>query len=97
MECLKISTKLHNISFLESVSKMATIDFNHPKFYETKIDSYGNLFAFRNKVLDCKTCEVRPIKPTDYIMNNTEYDYPEYIDEDLKEVIESYYKTIYPN
>ena len=97
VECIKISTKLHNISFLESVSKMATIDFNFPKFYETKIDSYGNLFAFRNKVFDCKTCEVRPIKPTDYIMNNTEYDYPEYIDEDLKEVIESYYKTIYPN
>ena len=97
VECLKISIKLHNISFLESVSKMATIDFNHTKFYEKIIDSNGNLYAFKNKVFDCKTLEIRPIQPTDYIMNNTGYDYPEYIDEDLKKVIENYYNTIYPD
>ena len=37
------------------------------------------------------------IKPNDYIMNNTGYDYPEYTDGDLKTIIEDYYKTIYPD
>jgi len=94
---LKIATKLQNASYLDAVVKIAVIDFNKSKFFETKIDSNGFLFAFKNKVLDCRTCEIRDIRPNDYIMINTGYDYPEYIDEDLKIVVEDYYKTIYPD
>jgi P4 family phage/plasmid primase-like protien len=93
----KISLNLQNASYLENIVKIAVIDFNKSKFFETKIDSNGNLFAFKNKVLDCRTLEIRDIKPNDYIMNNTGYDYPEYTDEDLKTIIEDYYKTIYPD
>jgi len=92
-----ICIHLQTSSSIDAVSKMAMIDFHQPKFYENKIDSKGNLFAFKNKVFDCKTLEIRPIKPDDYIMNNTGYDYPEYIDEDCKTIIEEYYKTIYPD
>ena len=94
---MKIATKLQNASYLDSVVKLAQIDFNKSKFFETKIDSNGNLFAFKNKILDCRTLEIRDIRPNDYIMINTDYDYPEYIDEDLKTIIENYYKTIYPD
>ena len=80
----KISLNLQNASFLENIVKIAVIDFKKSKFFETKIDSNGNLFAFKNKILDCRTLEIRDIKPNDYIMNNTGYDYPEYTDEDLK-------------
>lgn len=94
---LKIAAKLQNASYLDAVVKIAVIDFNKSKFFETKIDSNGYLFAFKNKVLDCRTCEIRDIKPDDYVMTNTGYEFPEYIDEDLKKVIEDYYKTIYPD
>lgn len=94
---LKITLKLKTASYLEGVVKTAKVDFNKSKFYETKIDSYGNLFAFKNKVLDCKALEIRNIKPDDYIMTNTGYYYPEYIDDKNKQIIEDYYKTIYPD
>ena len=91
-----IALKLEDISFLEKLEKMAKIDFNKSSFYEKKIDSKGYLFSFRNKVLDCRTLKVRSIEPDDYIMKHTGYDFPEYVDEDLKEIIENYYNTIYP-
>ena len=94
---MKIAFQLQNSGYLDSVIKIATIDFTKSKFFETKIDSNHNLFAFNNKVFDCRTCEIRNIKPNDYIMINTGYDYPEFIDEDLKLDIENYYNTIYPN
>lgn len=94
---LKISTKLQNASFLDAITKIAIIDFNKSKFLENKIDSRGDLFAFKNKLLDCKNLEIRDIRPDDFIMTNTGYDFPEYIDEDLKNIIEEYYKTIYPD
>ena len=43
----------------------------------TKIDNKINVHNVHNN------------NNNDNIMNNTEYDYPEYIDEDLKEVIEN--------
>jgi len=94
---IKLSTKLQNATYLDAVVKIAVIDFNKSKFFETKIDSNGYLFAFKNQVLDCRSLEIRDIRPDDYIMLNTGYDYPEYIDDELKIIIEDYYKTIYPD
>ncbi len=45
---------------------------------------FAIIFAFTNKVLDCRILKIRDIRPNDYIMNNTGHVYSEYIDEDLK-------------
>ena len=74
-----IALKLHNITFINAISETCKIDFNKDRFYESKIDSLGYLFAFNNKVLDCNTLEIRNIEPDDYIMTNAGYNYPEYI------------------
>ena len=94
---LAIALKLHNSAFLKSIIDTCQINFNKDKFYETKIDSHGYLFAFNDKVLDCNTLEIRNIEPEDYIMTNTGYNYPQYVDEDCKNIIEEYYNTIYPD
>lgn len=93
----KITNKLKNASFISSVIKLAECDFNNSLFFEKKIDSQGFLFAFNNKVLDCNKKEIRNISPNDYIMTTTGYNYPEYIDNNIKEIIENYYNTIYPD
>ena len=49
---MKLSTKLEMSSYISSVVEVAKCDFNINNFYETKFDSNGNLFAFKNKVLD---------------------------------------------
>ena len=94
---MAISLKLHNSTFLKSVTDTCQINFNKDKFFESKIDSIGYLFAFNDKVFDCNTLEVRNIEPEDYIMTNTGYNYPQYVDENCKEIIENYYNTIYPD
>jgi hypothetical protein len=94
---LSIALKLHNSTFLKSITDTCQINFNKDKFYESKIDSLGYLFAFSDKVLDCNTLEVRSIEPEDYIMTNTGYSYPQYVDEECKTIIEKYYNTIYPD
>jgi P4 family phage/plasmid primase-like protien len=94
---MKIAFQLNNIGYVESIIKFCKVDLNKSKFYETKIDSYGSLFAFKNKVLDCRSLEIRNIRPDDYIMNNTGYDYPEYIDEEYVKKINEYFETIYYN
>jgi hypothetical protein len=55
-------------------------------FYEDYIDNKPYLFAFKNhsKVYDFKSKELRYIKPDDYIMTNTGYDYPEYIEDETR-------------
>jgi hypothetical protein len=94
---MKIAFQLQNSGYLDSIIKIAHIDFTKSKFFETKIDSKGFLFAFKNKLLDCRSLEIRNIRPDDYIMNNTGYDYPEYIDEDYVKKINEYFETIYYN
>ena len=96
-ECYKIALKLHNMSFIDNIVKCCKIDFNKDKFFEKCIDSKGSLFAFNNKVFNCRTKEIRDIKPDDFIMTTCGYDYPEIIDEKNITIIEDYYKTIYPN
>ena len=93
----EIGLKLKGSGFAKCIIDMAMIDFSHNCFYEKKIDSLGYLFAFNDKVLDCHTKEIRDIKPKDYIMNTTGYNYPEVIDVVAKKTIEDYYETIYPD
>jgi P4 family phage/plasmid primase-like protien len=94
---MKIAFQLQNSGYLDSIVKIATIDFTKSKFFETKIDSKGFLFAFKNKLLDCRSLEIRNIRPDDYIMTNTGYDYPEFIDEDYVKKFNKYFETIYYN
>ena len=66
-------------------------------FYEDYIDSKPYLYAFKNKVYDFRTKELRYIKPDDYIMTNTGYDYPEYVEDENTEFINKYFDTLFPN
>ena len=66
-------------------------------FYEDYIDSKPYLYVFKNKVYDFRTKELRYIKPDDYIMTNTGYDYPEYIEDENTEFINKYFDTLFPN
>ena len=84
IESLKIYLKLHNNAFINAITETSKIIFNKDEFYESKIDMNGNLFAFSNKVFDCKTNKLRNIEPDDYVMTNTGYDYPEYVDEEVR-------------
>ena len=95
--CSKIALKLHNNTFINAISETSKITLNKDKFFESKIDMNGNLFAFSNKVFDCKTNQFRNIEPNDYIMTNTGYDYPEYIDEESYKILIEYFNTIYPD
>ena len=97
LDCSKIALKLHNNTFINAITETSKIIFNKDKFFESKIDMNGNLFAFSNKVFDCKTNQFRNIEPNDYIMTNTGYDYPEYIDEDSYKILIEYFNTIYPD
>lgn len=67
------------------------------KFYEDLIDSNSHLFAFSNKVFDFNTNTYRPIKPLDYIMTNTGYDFPEYVENCDVKFLEEYFETLFPD
>jgi putative DNA primase/helicase len=67
------------------------------KFYEDLIDSNSHLFAFSNKVFDFNTNTYRPIKPLDYIMTNTGYDFPEYVEDCDVKFLEEYFETLFPD
>jgi P4 family phage/plasmid primase-like protien len=96
-DCLNISLKLHNNTFINAITETSKIALNKDRFYESKIDMNGNLFAFSNKVLDCKTNKFRSIESDDYIMTNTGYEYPEYIDDESHYILNEYFNTIYPD
>jgi hypothetical protein len=93
----EVALKIRTNGCLKAIADVAMIDFNQNGFYENKLDSKGHLFAFTNKVLDCRAGVVRDIMPNDYILITTGYKYPEVVDEKAKKVIEDYYKTIYPD
>ena len=65
--------------FVEGAVKFISNDYIHPEL-EKMMDENRHLFAFKNKVVDLRTGEVRDIRPTDYICINTGYDYPEVVD-----------------
>lgn len=97
LESSKISLKLHNITFINAITETSKIIFNKDRFFESKIDMNGNLFSFSNKLFDCKTNQFRNIEPNDYVMTNTGYDYPEYVDDESEKILMEYFKTIYPD
>jgi P4 family phage/plasmid primase-like protien len=97
VKSFSIHLKLHNKTYINAICETAQISFNKSKFYEDYIDCNGDLFAFTNKVFDFKTNTTRNIKPTDYIMTNCGYDYPEYEDDEKNKILEEFFKQIYPN
>ena len=74
--------------FVEGAVKFISNDYILPTL-EKMMDENKHLFAFKNKVVDLRTGDVRDIRPTDYICINTGYDYPEVVDKDaMKKVKE---------
>jgi hypothetical protein len=89
-------SSLQNSTFIEGVMRNKVL-YLKDGFYEDYIDSKPYLYAFKNKVYDFRTKELRYIKPDDYIMTNTGYDYPEYIEDENTEFINKYFDTLFPN
>lgn len=92
----KIIQSLQSSSFMDSIMKCEVL-YLKEGFYEDYIDSKPYLYAFKNKVYDFRTKELRYIKSDDYIMTNTGYDYPEYIEDENTEFINKYFDTLFPN
>jgi P4 family phage/plasmid primase-like protien len=92
----KINDNLKNTKYMDSIMKCEVL-YLKEGFYEDYIDSKPYLYAFKNKVYDFRTKELRYIKPDDYIMTNTGYDYPECIEDENTEFINKYFDTLFPN
>ena len=92
----KIIQSIQSTGFMDCIMKCEVL-YLKEGFYEDYIDSKPYLYAFKNKVYDFRTKELRYIKPDDYIMTNTGYDYPEYIEDENTEFINKYFDTLFPN
>lgn len=95
-KCRKIYVQLQNSSFVSSILKHDEF-YIKTKFYSDYLDSKNNLFAFKDKVFDFHTNTIRLIKQNDYIMTNTGYKYPEYIQEEDSQFLQNYFETLFPN
>ena len=62
-DSFKIALKLHNNTFINAITETSKITFNKDKFFETKIDMNGNLFAFSNKVFASNSYEEKVSSP----------------------------------
>ncbi len=94
---IKIKTDLQSSTYMSGVMNSISTIYNKKGFYEECIDSKVYLFAFKNKVYDFNKNELRPIRPDDYIMTNTEYDYPTNINDDDITFINNFMETIIPD
>jgi P4 family phage/plasmid primase-like protien len=94
---IKIKTDLQSSTYMSGVMNSISTIYNKKGFYEECIDSKVYLFAFKNKVYDFNKNELRPIRPDDYIMTTTEYDYPTNINDDDITFINNFMETIIPD
>lgn len=95
-QSLKIATLLGTKSYISAILDYKEL-YLKDNFAEKFIDSKHHLLAFNNKVFDFKSNTLRGIKPDDYIFTNTEYDYPEYIEEEDKQFLINYFNTLFPD
>jgi len=73
-------------------------------FKEKYLDSNTHLFAFSNKLFDFSLKKENPtindfiryIKPNDYILTNTGYDFPERCDEVMTTKLNNYFDDLFP-
>jgi P4 family phage/plasmid primase-like protien len=93
----KIIKELQSSTFMSGVMNSISTIYNKKGFYEECIDSKGHLFAFKNKVYDFNKNELRNIRLDDYIMTNTEYDYPDKVNDDDIAFINNFMETILPD
>ena len=86
----KFEFSIGQAGFVEGAVKFISNDYILPTL-EKMMDENKHLFAFKNKVVDLRTGDVRDIRPTDYICINTGYDYPENVDAEahkkIKEIL----------
>ena len=91
----KIIAKLQDFPTIGKMVENSKELFSKEDFYETYLDSKTHLFSFNNKVYDFKLNKIRLIKPDDYIMTTTGYNYPENIeDKDIK-IVENYFNLLF--
>jgi len=95
-DCIALIKNLKSTSMLNNIPKHNHL-FMKEYFKQDYLDTNAHLFAFSNKVFDFEEKTLRPIKPTDYILTNTGYDYPEYDCEDDRKFIQEYFNTLFPD
>lgn len=95
-KAIVIATNLGNKTYINAILDYKEL-YLKEHFGEKVIDNKPYLYAFRNKVFDFKTNQLRYIKPDDYVMTNTEYDYPEYVDKEDTDFLVNYFNTLFPD
>lgn len=93
----KIVKDLQSSTYMSGVMNSISTIYNKKGFYEECLDSKGHLFAFKNKVYDFNKNEMRPIRPDDYIITTTGYDYPETFNEADIAFLKHFMETILPD
>jgi len=83
-------------SFSDSIVKSSKTLFMKENFYEDKLDSNTHLLAFSNKVFNMTSNKIRDIIPNDYIMTHTGYEYPENVEDEFVNFLDTYFKTLFP-
>lgn len=106
-KCEKLCNNMKLAPYTKNVVSYLNL-FLKEKFKEDYLNSNTHLFAFGNKVFDFKLKPNKPdselelndfmraIKPSDYIMINTEYDFPESDEEDDIKLLDKYFNDLFP-
>ena len=91
----KIIAKLQDFPTIGKMVENAKQLFNKEKFYEDLLDDKTHLFSFNNKLYDFKLNKIRLIKPNDFIMTTTGYNYPDDVDDADIKWVENYFKMLF--
>ena len=106
-KCDKLCIHMKLSPFTKNVVSYLNL-FLKVDFKTDYLNSNTHLFAFGNKVFDFKLKPDKPaseleindfirlIKPTDYIMINSEYDFPESDEEDDIKILNKYFDDLFP-
>ncbi len=103
----KLINNIKHTPFRNSVIKGNYSLYIKEKFKEKYLDSKEYLFAFSNKLFDFSLIPdkkenltindfIRDIKPKDYILTHTKYDFPERCDDVFTDELNKYFDDLFP-
>ncbi|NBO23270.1 hypothetical protein EBU94_08040, partial [bacterium] len=75
--------------FCNGVISFTASYYDDPEL-EKKIDCNSYVFAFNNGLFDLKTCEFRPIFPSDYISTTCGYDYSKTSNKQTRKLLDNF-------
>lgn len=94
-QLFKTITLIQGDGFVKGVINFVRGFIKEDDFFQSKIDSKRNVFAFKNGVLyDFKLRKIRNIEVDDYVLTTTGYDYNENVNMEKVAEIENFLKDI---